>query len=925
MIDFLRSLPLARSIVRSLSLALALAGLALAASSALGEGPAVPGVERFYEAPANLSDEAKADGGDLLVQELNCVACHKAEGEFAAGLNVRTAPNLDAVGARVRPEWLREYLGAPHATKPGAVMPDMFAGVDEATKKNEVEALTHFLASKGTLAHGSPTPSGIARGEQIFHRVGCVACHDPMSPEKTLAHSAPLPHPLSAKYTVSSLNEFLKNPHGARPSGRMPSLNLNDAEASDLASYLLRDMKAASNLTAEIYKGSFSTLAQLRAAKPEATVPAFGFSIDLAGQKDAFGLRFDGQIKITKGGKYEFILASDDGSALWIDGKEVIAIDGVHPKSQKRASVDLKEGLHAITVEYYEQAGEEALEVRVKGPGLTETDLEALLYVEETKPEPGEKPEFVLDQNLVARGAEVFVKRNCVACHSAKDAAGKDLASSVSAKKLFDLSPQGGCLALHPAAGLPDYDLRPAQRDLLTAALKTAKARAETKPQGEEAVHRKFVALNCYACHQRGKEGGVETARLEYFMTDQPEMGDEGRVPPLLTRTGDKLKPEWLKEVLEKGSKERPYMMTRMPRFGSAALGDLAGQLTALDQQNLLTEPEIDLQAGQITSIGRHLVGGKALSCIKCHTFADKKATGIQAISLTTMHKRLRRDWFERYVLDPQKYRPGTRMPAPWPNGQSFYPDVLDGDTRQQIQAVWQYLSYGPSASVPLGLEEDAIELVAAKRPVIYRNFIEGAGVRAIGVGYPEHANLAFDADSLGIRLLWQNAFIDASKHWTNRGVGFQGPLGDSILKFETGVPATSLEGDNAAWPKETAKDLGWSFQGYRLNKSGQPTFLYSGPSVTVADFPEPVKEGQFPSLRRTIDVENSGQQALTYRPLRASKIEPLSDGTYRIDDAWTLAVESPAKPTVRDSEGQKELLIPLASGKSKIVLHYQW
>lgn len=917
--------------LRSLPIALAFAAVAFVSSVAFGDvpaaaGPAIPGVERFYESQANASVEASEAGGDLLVQELNCVACHQAEGEFAAGLNARTAPNLDGVGARVRPEWLREYLSAPHAAKLGAVMPDMFAGVDEATKKNEVEALTHYLAGKGTLTHGSPTPSGIARGEQIFHRVGCVACHDPMNVEKKLAHSVPLPQPLSAKYTVSSLNEFLKNPHAARPSGRMPSLNLNEAEAADLASYLLRDMKVASNLTAEIYKGSFSSLAELRAAKPQAVVPAFGFGLDIAGQKDNFGLRFDGRIKISKAGKYEFMVASDDGSALWVDGKEIASVDGVHPRSERRGSVELKEGLHAIAVEYFELAGGEELEVRVKGPGLSETGLDAILYVEETKPEPSdEKPEFKLDPALAAKGAEVFAKRNCVACHQAKNADGQDLVSKAAVKKLFDLKPEGGCLAEQPAAGLPDYDLRPAQRALLTAALKTAKARANEKPRGEEAVHRKFVALNCYACHQRGEEGGVETARLEWFISDQPEMGDEGRVPPLLTGTGDKLKPEWLKEVLEKGSKERPYMMTRMPKFGGAALGDLADQLTALDQQSLLTEPKIDLQAGQITSIGRHLVGGKALSCIKCHTFADKKATGIQAISLTSMHKRLRRDWFERYLLDPQKYRPGTRMPAPWPNGQSFFPDTLGGDTRQQIQAVWQYLSYGPSASVPLGLEEDAIELVATKRPVLYRNFIEGAGVRAIGVGYPEHANLAFDADSLGIRLLWQNAFIDASKHWSNRGAGFQGPLGDSILKFEIGVPATTLADANAPWPKETAKSLGWSFEGYKLNRAGQPTFLYAGPSVTFSDFPEPVQEGQFPSLKRTIEVENGAPKELVYRALRASKIEPQDDGTYRIDGAWTLAVESPTKPTVRDSEGQKELLIPLAEVKSKIVLHYRW
>ena len=366
-------------------------------------------------------------------------------------------------------------------------------------------------------------------------------------------------------------------------------------------------------------------------------------------------------------------------------------------------------------------------------------------------------------------------------------------------------------------------------------------------------------------------------------------------------------------------------MMTRMPMFGSAAIGDLADRLVALDQRNELTPPEIPLQAGQITSIGRHLVGGKALSCIKCHTFADHKATGIQAINLATMHKRLNRDWFERYLLDPQKYRPGTRMPAPWPNGQSFFPDMLGGDTRQQIEAVWQYLSYGRSASIPLGLESDMIELVAEERPVIYRNFIEGAGVRAIGVGYPEKANLAFDADEFGLRLIWQNAFIDASKHWTNRGAGFQGPLGDSILKFEIGAPAASLADPSAPWPKEPAKDLGWKFDGYRLNDKGQPTFLYGTGSVSFADFPEPVKQGQFPVLNRTLAIENESSEPLLYRALRASKIEPQNDGSYRVDDVWTFSIESPAPPTVRDSDGKKELLVPISKGKSSVVLHYRW
>lgn len=62
------------------------------------------------------------------------------------------------------------------------------------------------------------------------------------------------------------------------------------------------------------------------------------------------------------------------------------------------------------------------------------------------------------------------------------------------------------------------------------------------------------------------------------------------------------------------------------------------------------------------------------------------------------------------------------------------------------------------------------------REPIIYRNFIEGAGARAIGVGYPEKVNLAFDANSLRVAMIWQGAFIDAARHWRDRGVGYQPP-----------------------------------------------------------------------------------------------------------------------------------------------------
>ncbi len=153
-------------------------------------------------------------------------------------------------------------------------------------------------------------------------------------------------------------------------------------------------------------------------------------------------------------------------------------------------------------------------------------------------------------------------------------------------------------------------------------------------------------------------------------------------------------------------------------------------------------------------------------------------------------------------------------MPTIFPNGASPLKETLGGDPVQQVAAMWSFLSDGNQAAVPIGVGGQPIELVADKEPVIYRNFIQGAGVRAIGVGYPQKVNLAFDADEMRPALLWHGAFIDAAKHWTGRGNGFQGPLGDEVLTLAPGPNFAMLKDDKEPWPKKTARELGYRFLG---------------------------------------------------------------------------------------------------------------
>ena len=80
----------------------------------------------------------------------------------------------------------------------------------------------------------------------------------------------------------------------------------------------------------------------------------------------------------------------------------------------------------------------------------------------------------------------------------------------------------------------------------------------------------------------------------------------------------------------------------------------------------------------------------------------------------------------------------------------------------------------------------------------IYRNFINGAGPRAIGVGYHEGVNLAFDANNMRLAMIWQGDFIDGARHWNGRGQGYQPPAGDAVVNLPEGVAIAALESAEA-------------------------------------------------------------------------------------------------------------------------------
>ncbi len=886
--------------------------------------PRVPGFDRFHA----VEDSPLTDPGRLLVQELNCVACHHGPKELTS-VAPKKAPVLDDLGSRVRPEWLREYLTDPQQVKPGTTMPHVMDAVPSAERAAAIEALTHFLASTGNVADSHPDQTAALKGKATFHRIGCTACHNAVGENAVdLPTSVALPD-LGKKYTSSSLAAFLKDPLKSRPSGRMPAFGLKDEEYREIAQFFIRDVKLAPNVEFAVYEGSWEKLPDFETLKPVKTGQCAGFDLTVAEKANNFAIRFKSNLYVKAPAQHQFYLGSDDGSRLTIAGQVIVDADGIHPHTENKGRHSFEVGWHPVIVDYFQGGGEWTLDVDIEGNGLKRQPLAGVVSLsKELPPEGKPKTGFQVDTTLAERGRELFQSVGCAACHTFKHD-GKALVATKTAKPWAELTNKtAGCLAETPSAVVPQYRFSAAQRTALAAVVGTATAAASVA----EAVHSTLTTFNCYACHKRGDIGGVEESRNDFFTSAQKEMGDEGRLPPAITGVGDKLQDDWMKRVLEQGASDRQlYMQAKMPKFGGGNVGHLVEAFATVDRQpDSAPKPDLNLPKYKVTAIGRHLVGANALSCIKCHDFAQHPSQGVRAINLTTMTKRLREDWFHRYMLDPQAFRPGTRMPAPWPFGTSTIRDLLDGSADKQIRAVWQYLDDGDKAAVPVGLVREPIELKPTWAPIIYRNFIEGAGARAIGVGYPERANIAWDANDMRLGMIWHGAFIDAARHWNGRGVGFEAPLGDDLLHLPPGQPLAQLESVNADWPEGSSRDHGFRFRGYSLDDIQRPTFRYEGPGITVADFLKPVISAgdKYGQLQRTITLNGTSSDKTWYfRAAAADAIEAVPEGGYRIDNLWLLKVTGGDAPIIRDSRGKKELLIPmkLTGQPVAVSLGYGW
>ena len=176
---------------------------------------------------------------------------------------------------------------------------------------------------------------------------------------------------------------------------------------------------------------------------------------------------------------------------------------------------------------------------------------------------------------------------------------------------------------------------------------------------------------NCMGCHQFIP--GQQTA----LMGMKRYQDAQEQLPPKLLTEGARVDPEWLLHFLANPALSdndtnrngvRIYLQVHMPTFSFSEneLGKLVRFFQALSRQPFPYIPEqVPMLTAKETEMARSLFSSTGAPCLKCHATGDpqrdKTAT---APNLLLARGRLKPDWVERWIIDPQAVSPGTSMPS---------------------------------------------------------------------------------------------------------------------------------------------------------------------------------------------------------------------------------------------------------------------
>jgi mono/diheme cytochrome c family protein len=564
------------------------------------------------------------------------------------------------------------------------------------TAHGEVEFWEHPLLrgvkvqSSCTSCHLNMQPledaSQAAEGQRIFEEIGCTGCHLVKGYED-IPKIGPSLRRMSAKLDPSWTVRWVENPHKFRPRTRMPNFDFKQNDAIAITAFLWSLSKEEGDKWTKEH--------------PEPS----GVSAGLAAQ-----------------GKTLVESIGCKGCHGFAEGEFTTAVGKQHDLVPNLKDIASKVGPRWA---YYWVKNPRDYFPQTHMPSLRLSDQEAAaitsyLMTLGSKIEPIANVEQQLaDPKNIKRGEGLVRKYGCFGCH---DIAGMEKESRIGvelttfgSKKLEELffgnhtdipntwddwtynklkTPRTYATErveqVMPQFDLADEDIKALR--LLLAGFQDRKVPARFQAEhGQRAMQvsegrRLMQQYNCVGCHEIEKRGGF----IRKYYQENPTLA-----PPILNGEGEKVQSPWLFSFIKAPVPIRPWLTLRMPTFQMSdgeintlvaffnGLSKVDAPFASFDEQKI---PRENLEAARI------LVTKDYFNCFSCHQQGDKKPEGPAegwAPDLNLARSRLNPNWIIKWLHDPQKVQPGTKMPSFFPGG----PDnILGGKDDLQIEALRDYI-----------------------------------------------------------------------------------------------------------------------------------------------------------------------------------------------------------------------------------------
>lgn len=215
-----------------------------------------------------------------------------------------------------------------------------------------------------------------------------------------------------------------------------------------------------------------------------------------------------------------------------------------------------------------------------------------------------------------------------------------------------------------------------------------------------------------------------------------------------------------------------------------------------------------------------------------------------------------------------------------------------------------------------------------ALEPVVLRSFLFHNGskrVTAVSVADPLGVHYSYDLAQGALLHVWRGPFLETTQMWHSRGEDQTAePLGSRLTL--PGNPALAILTDSsAAWP-DSVVATEFHREGYELDPSGHPTFLYRIGGVSVADRIRPTADGL--SLRRELRLKTSAPTAPTGLYLQVAQdtlVTREAEGSYLVGDrAFYVTLPGGSMPLViRQRNGREALLLPVRFERGEASVAY--